>query len=137
ENTDRLVAGPEQRSHVLSSDVTYDLNEYVSVGAKYGFRIGEVSTTRSSADFIRSSAHLGILRADMHIVKNWDALVEGRVLHTPEVKATDYGALFAVYRHVGENLKVGLGYNFGRFSDDITDLTHDDDGIFVNAIGKF
>ena len=129
--------GPAQRSHILSADFIYDLNEEWTIGAKYGFRFGEVSATRAATDFTESSAHLGVVRFDWHVVKNWDFVVEGRVLHTPEIDTTDYGALAAVYRHVGDNLKVGVGYNFGKFSDNVADLTQDDEGIFLNVVGKF
>ena len=135
--TDGTTFGPAQRSHILSADFTFDVNQYLSVGAKYGFRIGEVSLTRAADDFVKSSAHLGVARMDWHIVNNWDFLVEGRVLHTPEIDTTDFGALAAVYRHVGDNFKVGVGYNFGSFSDDLSDLTKDDGGVFVNVVGKF
>ena len=84
-----------------------------------------------------NSAHLGILRADLHVVRNWDFLVEGRVLHLSELEQTDYGFLAAVYRHLGNNLKIGAGYNFGRFSDDLTDLTYNDGGVFLNIVGKW
>ncbi len=129
--------GPSQRSHVLSVDATYDINEWLSIGGKYGYRFGETSDSRKAQDFVKSSAHLGILRADVHVVKNWDLLLEGRALHGVEAKQTDYGVLAAAYRHFGDNLKVGIGYNFGHFSDDITDLIHDDQGVFLNVIGKF
>lgn len=129
--------GPAQRSHILSADFSYDLNKQWTIGAKYGFRIGEVSTDRTSDNFVKSSAHLGILRFDWHVVNNWDFVAEGRILHTPEIDGTDFGALAAVYRHVGDNFKVGVGYNFGRFSDNVADLTHDDQGVFLNVVGKF
>lgn len=135
--------GPAQRSHILSADFTYDLMPWLSIGGKYGMRYGQVrerfldGDREEFSDWYTSSAHLGIVRADLHIVKNWDALVEGRVMHMPEAKTTDYGALVAVYRHVGENFKVGAGYNFGVFSDDLRDLTLDDKGVFLNVIGKF
>ena len=74
------VLGPAQRSHIFSADASYDVNQYLTVGAKYGFRIGDVSATRLAQDFTPTSAHLAILRADLHIVHNWDALLEGRVL---------------------------------------------------------
>ncbi|WP_323032347.1 hypothetical protein [Paracoccus sp. (in: a-proteobacteria)] len=64
-------------------------------------------------------------------------MLEGRVLHMPSADTTDLGALAAVYRHVGENFKIGIGYNFGRFSDDLGDLTFDDRGVFLNLVGKF
>lgn len=139
----RDVYAPAQRSHILSADFTYDLVPWLSVGAKYGFRIGDVKyrIADNAGTFQpywqRSSAHLGIVRADLHVVKQWDVLVEGRVMHQPEAQTTDFGALTAVYRHVGNNFKVGVGYNFGRFSDDLRDLKMDDRGVFLNMIGKF
>jgi hypothetical protein len=139
----RDVYAPAQRSHILSADFTYDLVPWLSVGGKYGFRIGEVKyrIADNAGTFQpywqRSSAHLGIARADLHIVKEWDVLVEGRVMHMPEADTTDFGALTAVYRHVGNNFKVGVGYNFGRFSDDLRDLKMDDRGVFLNMVGKF
>ena len=136
-NVDGNILGPAQRSHILSVDATYDLNEWLTVGAKYGYRTGAVSTTRDLDDFESSSAHLGILRADVALVKNWDLLVEGRVLHGVEARQTQYGFLAAAYRHIGNNMKIGVGYNFGSFSDNIADLTHDDGGVFLNVIGKF
>ena len=129
--------GPAQQSHILSADVNYDLSEIITVGAKYGFRIGQTKPRNGSADWSTSSAHLGVLRADLNIVKDWDALVEGRILWTPETGNSDFGALAAVYRHFGDNFKMGVGYNFGRFSDDLRDQSYDSHGIFINAIGKF
>ena len=46
------------------------------------------------------------------------------------------GALLGVYRHMGNHLKVGAGYNFSTFSDDLTDLDYDHQGVFINIIGK-
>ncbi|MEK1891200.1 MAG: hypothetical protein AAAB35_27270 [Phyllobacterium sp.] len=134
--------GPAQRSNILSADFTYDLFPWISVGAKYGFRYGEVrerleDDIEAFADWQTSSAHLGILRTDLHIVKKWDALLEGRVMYMAEADTTDLGVLTAVYRHVGKNFKVGVGYNFGNFSDDLRDLTFNDRGAFLNVVGKF
>lgn len=135
--------GPAQRSHILSADFTYDLFPWLSIGAKYGMRISDVRYRQFDDDrerfgqWQKSSAHLGILRADLHIVKAWDVMVEGRTMYMPEAKTTDFGAVAAVYRHVGDNLKIGVGYNFGRFSDDLRDLTLNDRGVFLNVIGKF
>ncbi|WP_244468064.1 TonB-dependent receptor [Nitratireductor soli] len=138
----RSTNGPEQRSHIVSADLTYDLLPWLSVGGKYAMRMGEIRQRKTDGSgafgaWEESTAHLGILRTDLHIVKNWDALLEGRAFFLPDIKSTDYGALAAVYRHVGNNFKVGAGYNFGRFSDDLRDLTLDDGGPFLNVVGKF
>ncbi len=47
------------------------------------------------------------------------------------------GCVASAYKHVGNNVKIGLGFNFGRFSDDLTDTTLDDRGLFLNVVGKF
>ncbi|WP_040676909.1 hypothetical protein [Nitratireductor pacificus] len=136
----RSTNGPEQRSHIVSADVNYDLLPWLTIGGKYAMRMGEIRLRNSGGAFgawEESTAHLGIVRTDLHIVKNWDALLEGRAFFLPDIKSTDYGALAAVYRHVGNNFKVGAGYNFGRFSDDLRDLTLDDRGPFLNIVGKF
>ena len=59
-----------------------------------------------------------------------------RTLDLPDVDQTRSGALVAVYRYLGEHFKVGAGYNFTDFSDDLTDLSYDNQGFFINLIGS-
>lgn len=136
-NAQNQLLGPRQRSHVLEGDFIYDVNERWSIGGKYGFRIGDVETVRGSELFQDSSAHLLIARADYHVIEKWDLLIEARSLWLPELDQQQTGFLAGAYYHLGKNVKIGVGYNFGQFSDDITDLTFDDEGIFINLIGKF
>jgi hypothetical protein len=131
------TAAPKQRSQILSADFTLDLNKWVSVGAKYGFRFGEVALTRASDNYVSSKAHLGIIRADFHVVKKWDALAEVRYLGAPTAKDSRTGALVGVYRHIGDHAKIGVGYSFSDFSDDLTNLDYKSAGPFFNIIGKF
>lgn len=129
--------GPSQISNIISADVNYDVNEIITLGAKYGMRIGKTKARTGPADWVYDSAQLGIVRLDMHIVKNWDVLAEARVLSTGFGDTSDFGYVTAVYRQLGDNFKVGVGYNFGYFSDDLRNVTADDHGVFINAIGKF
>jgi flagellar motor protein MotB len=125
-----------QKSHILSTDVTYDLTTRWSLGAKYAYRHGQLSQSRVDPQFFDSRAHLYVLRADWHFLHRWDALIEGRMLDLPDAQDRRSGTLLGVYRHVGENIKVGVGYNFTTFSDDLTDLDYDSEGYFINLIGK-
>ena len=68
---------------------------------------------------------------------DWDALIEVRSLGLEAAGTIQTGVLGAVYKHLGNNVKVGVGYNFSTFSDDLTDLTQDDEGAFINLIAKF
>ena len=134
---DGTTSSPWQQSHIFSVDGSYDVNHYLSLGAKYGFRIGEEKDRTAGAKWEMSQAHLGIIRADVHIVHAWDAMAEARMLWSPTTNSRDVGFVAAVYRQFGDNFKVGIGYNFGVFSDDLRDLVHDDHGVFLNVIGKF
>ncbi len=134
---DQTLDAASQRSHIFNADVSYDITPKVTLGAKYGFRIGDIKERTAGAQWTSSQAHLGIVRADWHVVNEWDAVVESRLLWSPTTDQAEYGFLVAVYKHLNDNLKFGIGYNFGRFSDDLRDLSHDDAGVFVNIVGTF
>jgi len=135
---DGTTSSPMQVSHIFSGDVTYNVTEKLALGAKYGFRIGYLlDRTDPTATWTASQAHLGIVRADYHIVKEWDALAEARMLWSPTDNTSDIGFVAAVYRQIGENFKLGLGYNFGTFSDNLAQIAHDNHGVFINMVGTF
>ena len=125
-----------QKSEILSLDLIYDLTENWSLGGKYAHRSGEVALDRENIDFIQSRANLYILRADWHFTHRWDALIEARLLELPDAEDQRSGGLLGIYRHIGNNIKFGIGYNFTDFSDDLTDLDFDSQGVFINLVGK-
>lgn len=103
----------------------------------YGFRMGEVEGARAAGDFTDSTAHLAIIRADWHVVHKWDVLGELRYLYTAETRTRERGVLAGIYRHVSNNAKIGMGYEWGSVSDDVADLDYDSSGLFLNIIAKF
>ena len=126
-----------QKSHILNVDTTYDVRPWLSVGGKFGVRTGQLRASKTQGDWFSSRAELLVLRADIHIVKEWDALIEGRRLKAREAGDARAGALIGVYRHVAKHAKIGIGYNFTTFSDDLTDLSYRSRGWFLNAISTF
>ena len=126
-----------QRSHIGAVDVMYDLTHRWTVGGKYAYRYGQVAQDRNNPEFFISRAHLYVLRADWHFVYRWDALFEVRRLDLPDARDSRTGALLGIYRHLGNNIKVGAGYNFSDFSDDLTQLDYQHQGLFINLIGKY
>jgi flagellar motor protein MotB len=123
-----------QKSHIAALDLTYDLTANLSVGSKYAYRIGQESLDRVHPNFFSNPAQLAVLRVDYGFFKEWDSLAEVRTLYLPDVNEQRRGVLVAIYRHIGKNLKVGVGYNFTDFSDDLTDLKYNHKGVFVNLI---
>lgn len=128
--------GPRQRSHVISVDAIYDLNENWAVAGKLGYRLAETSPDETAA-FVQNDAYLLAGSLTYHLVHEWDAMIEVRNFTTVQGETSETSFLAAGYRHFGNNLKLGVGYNFGSFSDDLTDLVQDDEGVFINMIAKF
>ncbi|HEX9022168.1 MAG TPA: OmpA family protein [Nitrospirota bacterium] len=125
-----------QKSHIFSADVMYDLTRRWTIGGKFAYRLGQISVDRQDPEFFKSRALLNILRVDWHFVHEWDVLAEGRVLDLPDAKDRLSGVLLGVYRHLGNYLKLGVGYNFSKFSDDLTQLDYKHQGVFINLVGE-
>jgi len=126
-----------QRSHIGALDFMYDLTPRLTLGGKYAYRYGQVAQDRENPEYFDSRAHLFVLRTDWHFVHRWDVLLEGRLLDLPDAQDSRTGALVGVYRHLGNHIKVGIGYNFSDFSDDLTQLDYQHQGLFINLIGKY
>ena len=55
----------------------------------------------------------------------------------PDLDEQRSGALVMLSWYVDDHFKVGVGYNFTDFSDDLTNLSFDHQGIFLNMTGAF
>ena len=128
----------QQRSHVLALDANYDISPRWTIGGRVAGRRGELRQSRdNSSAWFESTATLVALRLDWKIVHDWDWLIEGRQLRAKEARDHKSGALTALYYHVDGNLKIGAGYNWTSFSDELTDLDYRNRGLFLNVLGAF
>ncbi len=128
--------GPLQRSHVASVDLSYNASQNWTLGGKLGYRMSETAASEGD-DFTQNDAWLAAASARYHLVNQWDALIELRSFNLVQAETSDLGVLVAGYRQMNQNVSLGVGYNFGQFSDDLTDLVQDDEGIFVNLVANF
>ncbi|MGL4234739.1 MAG: hypothetical protein ACRCSW_01570, partial [Tabrizicola sp.] len=135
-SSDGTINGDKQRSHILSVDAIYEIDETWELGGKLAYRVGETAA-RGSDDFTSNDAGLVALRATYAIEQRWEISGEARMLVQVDQDTRDFGTLLTVYRSFGDNAKLGLGYNFGSFSDDLRDTTLDDEGLFLNLQAKF
>ena len=130
------ISGPVQRTHVVNLDTIFEYNERFEFGAKVGARLTDSAASRLQP-LAENNAILAVANMRWHVVSKWDALFEIRALDLQSSDQTEIGSLAAVYRHVSDNWKLGIGYNFSEFSDDLTDLTLNDRGVFLNVVAKF
>ena len=116
-------------------DITYDLTRNFTIGGKYAYRLSQVSLDRENPEFFDNNASLYVLRGDYRLFDNWEVLVEGRMLDMADINEVRSGALAMLSRYLGKHMKIGLGYNFTDFSDDLTDLSYDHSGAFLSVTG--
>src|SRR6185295_3364936 len=124
-----------QKSRVAAFDLTYALTPTWSLGGKYAHRIGEMSLTRDTPQFFDNAADLFIVRADFRFKKDWEGMLEGRLLDLPDSHDQRAGNLVVISRYLNKHLKADVGYNFTDFSDDLTDLSFDHRGVFISMTG--
>ena len=128
-----------QKSHILDVDTIFDVQPWLALGGKFGVRVGQLQAGRTAqaGPWFSSTAELLVLRADLHWVREWDALVEARRLQAREAGDARAGFLLGVYRHVAQHVKLGAGYNFTNFSDNLTDMSYRSKGWYMNALSTF
>jgi outer membrane protein OmpA-like peptidoglycan-associated protein len=126
-----------QQSRVVDIDTMYQTTRWLALGFKYAIRNGDLKPTQTVGNWFASEAQLWIARADVLVVREWDGMLELRRLSIHETGDERTGALVGAYRHMGDHLKIGVGYNFTNYSDNLTDLNYRRQGFFVNTIGKF
>ncbi|MDH3985921.1 MAG: OmpA family protein [Gammaproteobacteria bacterium] len=129
-------AGTDQRSHVVSLEGIYDLNQRWELGSKLAWKRGEEREGRDEGRWFRTEKRLVVVRGRYHLTRHWDGLLEYRWLDVDEADDNRQGALLGIDRHINDHLKIGLGYNFTDFSDDLTDLDYQNNGWFLNFVGK-
>src|SRR5690606_24356275 len=126
----------DQRSHVLAFEGIHQLDERWQLAGKFASRWGDYRLGRGVGPWLDSRATLGALQLRLRMRFEWDALAEFRRLDVSDGGARD-GWLAGVDRRIGENFKIGVGYNFTSFSDDLTDLEYDHRGWFLNLAGYY
>jgi lipopolysaccharide assembly outer membrane protein LptD (OstA) len=125
-----------QKSHIASLDLTYDMTQHWSVGAKYAYRLGSMSLERVDPQFLDNTAQLVIVRTDFRVGQYWEGMMEARMLDLTDLDEQRAGALVGIYRYIGDHVKAGVGYNFTDFSEDLTDLSFTYQGVFLNVSGS-
>ncbi len=126
----------DQRSQVLSFEGVYRHDQRWEFAGKLARREGEVRYERGRGEWFDSSTTFVSAQARYELVYRWHALAEYRWLDVDD-GGTRQGWLAGVDRDIGRNFRVGAGYNFTDFSDDLTDFDYEHKGWFINFVGSY
>lgn len=130
------AARDDQRSHVISLEGIVQVNDDWQLAAKLASRRGDYRMGRGQGQWLDSRSDFAALQVRYALAGRWDALAEHRWLRVHD-GGTRRGWLVGVDRNLGENLKIGVGYNFTDFSEDLTQLRYEYEGWFLNIAGYY
>jgi hypothetical protein len=136
--TEAQLGGAEQdqKTQIVSFEGVYKHDTHWEFATKLAQREGEVRLQRGSGPWFDSATTLGVLQARYQLRQQWYALGEYRWLDVQQ-GGTQSGFLVGLDRDIGEHFRLGVGYNFTRFSDDLTDFDYDHKGWFLNMVGTY
>jgi hypothetical protein len=129
-------ASYDQRSQVLALEGIVQLDDRWELAGKLASRWGDYRMGRGAGAWLDSRADFAALQLRYRLVERWDALVEYRWLGVRD-GGDRKGFLVGVDRQLSRNFRIGLGYNFTDFSDDMTHLRYDNKGWFLNIAGYY
>ena len=134
---EQVVSGNDERSYIFSLEGIYRLSHTWDLGSKVGYKMGEVRNGRGVGDWYSNSVSLAAMRLTYHVTNAWDIFGEYHGVFFDEAEQTEHGGLLSVERRISDNLKLGVGYNFTSFNDDLSNLDYEAKGWFINLTGMF
>lgn len=126
----------DQRVHIASIEGSYDLNRRWELGSRLARKVGSERLGRDQGEWLDATLTFTQVRLRYHLIKKWDGLFEFRAVEVKESQDLQSGFLVGMDYHLGGNFKLGFGYNFTRFNDDLTNFSFESSGWFLNVVGK-
>ena len=123
-----------EKSQILALDLIYDLNKKWKLTEKIAYKNSEVKLNSLADSWARSETYLWANKIDYALREDLNFFVEYRILENKLAADRRDGFLVGAYKDFDNNTKVGIGYNFTDFNDDLTNLSYEAKGWFINLI---
>ena len=122
-------------AQVFSGEAIYDINDQWQLAEKIAYRIENEQDTGFA--FTQTHTWLVVHRLNYKIDPNWTISGEFRDLAQVEAKDNKQGILLEATRDINDNTELAIGWNFTKYTDDLTNLSYTSQGPFVRMTGKF
>ncbi|WP_250064169.1 hypothetical protein [Stenotrophomonas mori] len=126
----------DQRSRILSFEGVHRYDRHWEFAGKLARREGQVRLGRGTGPWLDSATTFAAAQVRYELRTRWHALGEYRWLDVKDGGARS-GFLVGVDRDLNAHFRIGAGYNFTRFSDDLTNFDYDHKGWFLNLTGTY
>ncbi len=135
-SSDSGSVATDETAHIFSIEGAYEINRYLQTVEKFAYRLGSFKTALT--DSIDISTLLFVHRFNYHITRKWDIGIEYRMLF--QGQAGDnfrHGPLVEIDREIYDYVRLGVGYNFTGFEDDLRKVSNfKKNSFFVRLSGK-
>jgi hypothetical protein len=126
----------DQRSSVFSLEGVYRLDTQWEFAAKLATRTGDARAGRGSGEWFDNRATMLAGQARRYVFGGLSVMGEYRVLRASD-GGIRKGWLASLDYDISKHFRMGLGYNFTTFNDDMTKLGYRYKGVFLNAVGYY
>ena len=126
----------DEQSHIFSVEGGYELTKTLQGVEKLAYRMARVEGPENQP--VRIGTFLWVNRLNYHIIRKWDLGLEYRMLFQfNAAESLKHGPLLEIDREVYDYVRLGIGYNFTDFDDElrrVNDFRRN--GFFVRLSGK-
>ena len=131
-----FIEDTDSRRHVYSIEGAYDIMKRIQLVGKFAYR--DMDEKVGYRDWTESDTYLSIGRVNVHVLTDWDLACEYRSLVNDQGEDSKSGWLLEVDREIGQYTRIGVGYNFTDYDDDLSnDDDWDSEGWFLRVTGKY
>lgn len=131
-----LGLSERSRKHIFAIEPIIETPWGFQWAHKLAFR--RADETLADGPALQSDTWLGISRLGYHLSSRIDAAVEYRLLVTTASRALEHGALVEAAWIFAKTLRLGAGWNFTRFQENLQgDFVRDEGGFFLRVLGMY
>ncbi len=133
EGQDSIAGLQADKGHVFATDILWDVNRNWQLGGTLAYRQGEekiefLPWARTQTSLVAPEIAYRF-NADNRLSLEWRRLVQ------KQAKDRKDGAVVEYSRRFNDHIKVGIGYNFAGFNDDLGELDYTVKGIYIRVTG--
>ena len=117
---------------VFSVEGIWDLNTRWQMGEKIAYKHAAIQLDPGTDAWNGNDLYLWVNRFHYHLPFHWEISPEYRILKDIQAGDEKSGFLLAVYYEFNLHNRIGAGYNFTDFNDDLMNLNDHSRGFFIN-----
>jgi len=136
-NEDYSFGDLDERSNIYSIDAVYSFTKKLDIGMKFAYKHSQMKAANDEDKWYDAETSLYAINISYKFYKDYIISGEYHRLFSDEGSEVKDGFIIGIDYDIQENLRVGVGYNFTDFRDDLRYDDYRAGGIFVNIVGKF